>query len=133
MADIAITDNVDLNADLKIRDDPPLAKAKLTQLVTTTKQLFADFGKPIDQSDLQSVALGGTFTSPNLLNSDVTNLSVSAGMNCGFEMAASKAGSRCDDAIISALTFEPTEQDGSFKSALISTPTRRGLSYEYRR
>jgi hypothetical protein len=35
MADIKITDNVSASADFKIRDDSPLAKAGLTQLVTT--------------------------------------------------------------------------------------------------
>jgi hypothetical protein len=60
MADIKITDDAALSADLKISDTSPLAKAKLTQLVTTGKQLFDDLGKPIDQADEQSVALGGT-------------------------------------------------------------------------
>ena len=89
MADIKITDDVALSADLKISDTSPLAKAKLSQLVTTGKQLFDDLGKPIDQADEQSVALGGTFTSPNLLSGDVDTLGVSAGMNCGLTISKS--------------------------------------------
>ncbi|MHB1865662.1 MAG: hypothetical protein ACYCO5_00525 [Acidobacteriaceae bacterium] len=86
MADIQITDNLDLSADLKIRDDSPLAKAGLTRLVATGKELFDDFSKPIDQADERSVTLGGTFTSPNLLSSDVSTLTVGAGMNCGLSL-----------------------------------------------
>jgi hypothetical protein len=83
MADIKITDEATLTADLNISDTSPLAKAKLSQLVPTGKQLFGDFDKPIDQADEQSVALGGTFNSPNFLSGDLDNLVAGAGMNCG--------------------------------------------------
>jgi hypothetical protein len=89
MADIKITDEAALTADLKISDTSPLAKAKLTQLVTTGRQLFDDLGKPIDQADEQSVALGGTFSSPNLLSGDVNTLAADAGMNCGLTISKS--------------------------------------------
>jgi hypothetical protein len=89
MADIKITDDAALSADLKISDTSPLATAKLTQLVTTGKQLFDDLGKPIDQADEQSVALGGTFSSPNLLSADVGTLGAGAGMNCGLTISKS--------------------------------------------
>jgi hypothetical protein len=56
MADIKVTDNADLSADLNIRDDSPLAKAKLTQLVITGKELLDDFSKPIDQADVECPA-----------------------------------------------------------------------------
>lgn len=86
MADIQITDDLDLNVDLQIRDDSPLAKAGLTKLVTTAKGLVKDFSKPIDQADEQSMAFGGTFTSPNLLSGDVSSLIAGAGMNCGLSI-----------------------------------------------
>ncbi len=86
MADIAITDNIDLTANLTIRDDSALAKAKLTQLVAPAKQLFEEFKKPIDQAIVRSIALGGSFASPNLLSGEVGNLSVGAGMNCGLSI-----------------------------------------------
>jgi len=89
MADIQITDEAALTADLKISDTSPLGKAKLTQLVTTGKRLFDDLGKPIDQADEQSVALGGTFSSPNLLSGDVDTLAAGAGMNCGLTISKS--------------------------------------------
>jgi len=87
LANIKITDNFGLDADLQIRDDSPLAKAGLTQLVSTVKELFGDFDKPIDQADEQSFDLGATFTSPNLLNDDVSSLTVSAGINCGLSIS----------------------------------------------
>jgi hypothetical protein len=89
MADIKITDEVTLTADLKISDTSPLAKAKLSQLVTTGKQFFGDFDKPIDQVDEQSVALGGTFNSPNFLSGDMDNLVACAGVNCGLTISKS--------------------------------------------
>jgi hypothetical protein len=89
MADIKITDEATLTADLKISDTSPLAKAKLSQLVTTGKQLFGDFDKPIDQADEQSVAFGGTFNSPNFLSGDINILVAGAGMNCGLTISKS--------------------------------------------
>jgi hypothetical protein len=89
MADIKITDEATLTADFKISDTSPLAKAKLSQLVTTGKQLFDDFDKPIDQADEQSVTLGGTFDSPNLLSGDVDKLVAGVGMNCGLTISKS--------------------------------------------
>jgi hypothetical protein len=87
MATIQITDNIGLNTDLTIRDDSSLAKAGLTKLVSTTKQLFDDFGKPVDQSDAESFGLGATFTTPNMLSSDVSSLTVSAGIDCDLTVA----------------------------------------------
>ncbi len=71
MADIKITDNVSLSADLNLRDDAPLLNAGLSSFVTTETQLFQNLGKPLDQTDVQSVVLNGTFSSPNLLSGDV--------------------------------------------------------------
>jgi hypothetical protein len=81
MADIKITDNFGLNGDLQIRDNSPLAKAKLTQLVTTVKALFDDFNRPIDQADFSSVALGASAASPNLLDDNLPT-TIGGGMNC---------------------------------------------------
>jgi len=89
MADIKITDEATLTTDLKISDTSPLAKAKLSQLVTMGQQLFGDLDKPIDQADEQSVALGGTFNSPNFLSGDMDTLVAGAGMNCGLTISKS--------------------------------------------
>jgi hypothetical protein len=117
MADIKITDEAALNADLKISDTSPLAKAKLSQLVATGKQLFDDFDKPIDQADEQSVALGGTFNSPNLLSADVDTLAVGAGMNCGLTI------SKSSDKLLFA--------DDGFSPVIPITPNQAWLGVEF--
>jgi hypothetical protein len=45
MADIRVTDNFGLSANLQIRDESPLAKAKLTQLVAAGKEFFDEFAR----------------------------------------------------------------------------------------
>ena len=92
MADIKITDNFGLSADLQIRDDSPLAKAKLTHLVSAGKELFDEFGKPVDQADLKIVSFGATATSPDLLSSDLPNLTIGGGVNCGISVLSSTDG-----------------------------------------
>jgi hypothetical protein len=84
MADIRITDNVSLSADLDLREGAPLLKAGIGSLITTGAQLFQDLDKPIDQTNVQTVALGGNFSSPNTLSGDVASLTAGAGMNCSL-------------------------------------------------
>ena len=91
MADIKITDNFGLSGNLQIRDDSPLAKAKVTQLVTTVASLFADFAKPVDQADFSSMALGASAISPDLLNGDLS-VTIGGGMNC--TLSVSKAADK---------------------------------------
>jgi hypothetical protein len=85
MASIKITDNVSLSTDLDLRDGAPLLKAGLNSLTTTAEQFFQDLDKPLDQTIVQTVALGGNFTSPNLLSGDL-NLTAGAGMNCSLNV-----------------------------------------------
>ena len=92
MATINITDNLALSTDLEIRNDSPLAKAGITKMVPTAKQLFEDFGKPIDQADQQSVALGATFTSPSFLTTDVSAVTAVAGINCELSIIKAADG-----------------------------------------
>jgi hypothetical protein len=84
MTCIKITDNVSLSTDLDLRDGAPLLKSGLSSLVTTEAQFFQDLNKPLDQTIVQSAALGGNFTSPNLLSGDVNSLTACAGMNCSI-------------------------------------------------
>jgi hypothetical protein len=102
MSDITISNNVDLNVDLKIRDDSPLAKAKLTQLASTSRQLFGEFEKPLDQIDVRSFTLSGNLPSAGLLDGDLT-LSAGGGMNC--TLSVSKAP---DKLLFPADGFSPT-------------------------
>jgi hypothetical protein len=89
MAQITITNNLDADVAVEIRDDSPLAKAKLMSLVTTAKDLIGDIDKPVDQTDLDSVSLGANFTSPDLLSSDLPSLTVAGGVNCGLSVVKS--------------------------------------------
>lgn len=110
MATINITDNVAVSTDLEIRDDSPLAKAGITKLVSTAKQLFDDFSKPIDQADEQSFALGGTFTSPNLLTSDLSAVTAAAGINCALSIVkAADANLFPDDGFSPIIPVNPNQ------------------------
>ena len=86
MTDVTITDGLDLSVDMKIRDDSPLAKARLTQLIATGKDLLENFTRPVDAADIRSLALGASAASPNLLSEDVS-LTLGAGMNCGLSIS----------------------------------------------
>jgi hypothetical protein len=93
MADISITSNFGISEDFQIRDNSPLAKAKLTQLMAAVKEFFAEFKKPIDQAEVKRLAFGATVTSPNLLSDDIASLTFGAGINCGIDILTSAGGS----------------------------------------
>jgi hypothetical protein len=93
MADIRITSNFGFSEDIEIRDNSPLAKAKLTQLLSAAKEFFAEFGKPIDQADIKRFAFGAIATSPNLLSGGLPSLTLGAGINCGLDIFISTDGS----------------------------------------
>jgi hypothetical protein len=92
MANINVTDTFGLTEDLQIREDSPLAKAKLSQLITTGKALFDEFSKPIDQAHFASVALGAQAASPTLLNGDLPETAFGAGMNCTLSITKAVDG-----------------------------------------
>jgi hypothetical protein len=93
VSDIKITDNFGLSVNLQIRDDSPLAKAKLTQLVAAGREVFDEFNKPVDQADVKSLSFGATATSPNLLNSELSKLTMGGGSNCGVSIVTAADGS----------------------------------------
>jgi hypothetical protein len=84
MANIKITDNVSLSTDLALREDAPLLKAGLGTLKTTGAQFFQSLDKPLDQTNMQAVALGSDFSFPSLLNDDLASLTACAGVNCNL-------------------------------------------------
>jgi hypothetical protein len=93
MADIKITSNFGLSEDIQIRDDSPLAKVKLTQLLSAGKEFFQELTRPIDQADVKRLAFGATATSPNLLSVPLPSLTLSAGINFGLDIFTSADGS----------------------------------------
>jgi hypothetical protein len=102
MSVINITDSIGAIANITIRDDSPIAKAKLTELVSSGKEIVKSFAKPVDQSDIGSVSLGAQFTSPNLL-SDVPALSIETGANCDLAVITSR-----DKLLFADDSFSPT-------------------------
>ena len=92
MAVITFTDGVGVDADFQIRDDSPLAKAKLTQIVPSGKELFGQLNKPLDQVDLKAFTLGAQVTSPDLLASRLERLTVTAGVNSALHILTSADG-----------------------------------------
>jgi len=93
MSTITLTDMVGASANLQIRNDSPLAKAKLNQLLSTSKSLIAEFGKPLDQTDIGTVSLGARLQTPSSLVDGVPDLTVNGGVNCEVtvRLAADKA------------------------------------------
>jgi hypothetical protein len=92
MAGIKITDGLGLTAGFQIRDDSPLAKAKLTQLVSSGKELFGELDKPMDQADFKSLSLGAEITSPDLISGKLVGLSIGGSANCGVSIVTSTDG-----------------------------------------
>jgi hypothetical protein len=76
MANISISDQAGLTADLRIRDDSPLAKAGLTQIVSTVTRLAGNFSAPVGSVDIRTLVFGGTFQSPSALIADAATLAV---------------------------------------------------------
>lgn len=83
MQTVTITDGVSLNATLDLKDGSALAEANPKQFLATDKDLFEALNLPVNQTSIKSIALGATFTSPNLLSGDL-KLNVLPGMNCGL-------------------------------------------------
>ncbi len=81
MADIPITDNLNVSADLKLADNAPFAKAKLSHIFSTNGSLLAQLGKPLDQVEIAELSLGFSVTTPAQLVDSVTTFAVKAGIN----------------------------------------------------
>ncbi len=76
MAKISISDQAGLTADLQIREDSPLVKAGLTQIVSTVTTFAGNFVRPIGESDLRKVVFGATFKAPSALIANAAALAV---------------------------------------------------------
>ena len=64
MPDIRINDAITATADLKIKDDAPLAKAGLANLNFSAFPLVGDLDKRVDQCSFKSAAFGVKINSP---------------------------------------------------------------------
>lgn len=82
MADLQITDTLGLIAAIEIRDDSPLAKAKITKISSFTQVLRDEFTKPLDQTSLKGFSFGVDCSTPNAAIDGVAKLTMGAGV-CG--------------------------------------------------
>src|SRR3569833_1915866 len=79
--DIPFSDGVQTSVELKLRDDSPLAKATPVQLLAQQGNVLSQIGRPIDEVDVESVALGFSFKSPSALIGNAATITVKAGTN----------------------------------------------------
>lgn len=82
MADLQITDTLGLVATLEIRDDSPLAKAKITQISSLSPALRDEFTKPLDQTSLKGFSFGAKCSTPNASIGSIATITLGAGV-CG--------------------------------------------------
>jgi hypothetical protein len=82
MADLQITDTLGLITTLELRDDSPLAKAKITQISSLTQALRDEFTKPLDQTSLTGFTFGLNCSTPIAAIDSVAKLTLGAGI-CG--------------------------------------------------
>jgi hypothetical protein len=86
MADISITDQVNLTASVQLSDDSPLALANLKTIKFSSLPIISDFNQPIDQFPLAEVELGIGLNAPTaLLGSDV-KLATGGGVDGTFSV-----------------------------------------------
>ena len=137
MANIKISDNVSLSANLDLREGAPLLKAGIGSLITTGTQLFQNLDKPLDQTNIQTVALGGNFSSPSLLSGDVASLSAGAGMNCSLTVKKAADQLLFDDDGFSPVIPIPANQawlgvevDLSATATVAASANGVGVSFE---
>ena len=110
MPSIALTDIVGLTADLKIRDDSPLAKAGLTQILSIATNLAGTLNPPVDQTPLRTVVLGATLTAPSILIGSAATLVLSAGANARITIFKPADKSLfCDDPFAPTIAIGPDE------------------------
>lgn len=89
MADIQLSDNTGITGDLQIRDDSPLAKAKLTQLAATGASLLGDLDKPLDEADFKSIDFGVELTSPAIPAGRAAAVPVTGGVKASLVIVKS--------------------------------------------
>jgi hypothetical protein len=81
MADLQITDEFGLNTSVQLRDDSPLARAKLTHLASITQALKDEIDKPIDQTSLKDVTIGVDCSTPQSLIGSATSITAGTGVS----------------------------------------------------
>jgi hypothetical protein len=78
MPNIALTDTTGLTTNLTLRDDSPLAKAGLTQIISTATSLAGSLNQAVDQTPIQNVVLSANFNDPSMLLEGAATVGVKA-------------------------------------------------------
>ena len=86
MADISITDQVNLSTSVKIRDDSPLAQASLKNLHFSSLPIVGDFAKPINHFSLNEAVIGLDLAAPALSLGNNLHLGFAAGVSAALSI-----------------------------------------------
>lgn len=108
MANVTVTDPVQVTGSVDIGDDSPLALAQLKHLRFSSLPVVGDFSKPIDQVTLDQVAVGLGLSSPAPLVG--TGVVVGGGVNAALSVYTPKRKTLFgDDDFAPVLTIQPSE------------------------
>ena len=136
MADITITDNLAVSADLEVSDASTLAKAGLKQLISHSASFVSDLDKPIDQTDFKTATFGAKFSVPSELIAKGTKFTVKSGV-CGvLSLSGHDQKKLFDDQFSPEIAIAPDERwlslgvDVSFDANLAATVDGVGVAVE---
>ncbi len=128
MANISISDQAGVTANLQIRDDSPLAKAGLTQIVSTVTSLAGNLSRPVGETDLRNVVFGANIKSPSALIANAATLMVKGAATGVLSILTPADGTLFgDDPFAPAIAIGPDECwasceiDASFSGKLAAT------------
>jgi hypothetical protein len=86
LANLQLTDAFGLNTTLQIRDDSPLAKAKLTHLAGVGHSLANVMDTPIDQLPVKGFSFGADCLAPSALIGTAAKVTLGAGVCCAVSI-----------------------------------------------
>jgi len=108
MANISISDQLQVTASVSISDDSPLALAQLKNLSVSHLPIVGDFAKPIDQFTMDNVEVGIGLATPSA--SVGNSLAISGGLNAALSIYTPKDKNLFDDEDFApALAIHPDE------------------------
>ncbi len=91
-ADITITDNVSLTAELEVDDNSLLAKAGLKQMVSHTVAFVRRINDPVDQAGFTSATFGAEFSAPTQLLNKATRVAIKSDVSGQFAAYPASSG-----------------------------------------
>jgi hypothetical protein len=108
MANVSVSDSVQITGSVDIAGDSPLALAQLRHLSFSSLPIVGDFARPIDQVALDQAAVGVGLASPAILVG--TGITVGGGVNAALSVYTPKRKTLFgDDDFAPVLTIHPAE------------------------